>query len=449
MSLFGWSRNSSDNLTRDIYSDHDAQKNAGDDENDNSERRFSSSRTPVALPPSDPTVLELELLLAQAKVGTHEFTAPGSPKKPTTETLSPLHPSSLSDNAHCQSQADTVFPNKTLRSIDSPISSQGNERDNKLPVVQDSVVLSSFQECQTNVAIHSQSNLTNTGIFAAKEIVTANSFVPGRPVSSDDRPQILTMYKSPNNCRFFAEEQAIPVQLNSIQRHFCRKRHEFQTRLHDLDCKIAELTAKVAEENMNLDLDLRKAMEHKVYQPVGAALESLTLDQMIKEDGLFSPTSLSRRWMALERNVSALDSQMTHSIHVQLADLKRDNLTVWQQKLDQDILPDIKAERTAMDKLETTVARRWESQAGTMARRFQEERASRVAALVVADTVLQELDPGRGKELMSQIRELREQLQQERAERMATDEAIRNFVAVEFDYLKKIILLAHPEPDPF
>ena len=389
----------------------------------------------VALPPPDASVRELEELLAQAKVGTHEFSyVPSSPQRHQHRT--------------------EHHENQELRpeNIPLPLSDDGDESSTERENVVDLEDCASTSSEGSGVLVDPPIALNATTEKAAEQESAATQdlvVVVEKEALVAQSNTTLAVFRTPK-LHFFTDEKTIPVQLQQVQQQSCRKRHEFQTRIHDLECKVAQLTAKLAEESMDLDLDLRNAMEMGIYKPLEAAYETISFERYAHRSS--STSSLTQNWMTLERRLSALDSQMTHSVHVQLQDLKRNHLTSLREELDQDVLPELKEENIAADKCETAIARRWESQVGTMARRFEEERATRVAALTVADSALRELeDPRnrRGAELLSHVAALRRQLEHERAERIAQDELIRSYIVERVESMKQAILEAHPDPDTY
>jgi hypothetical protein len=424
MPIFGWSRNSSD-----------------DDLPRTDERRPPMDAN--ALPPPDPSVRELEILLAQAKVGTHEFAAVAAAAAASQN----IAQQQSQDHHHPREEYTQQQHMPGPEAIPLPPSSDDEESSTEredVVIIRDSASSSSSEG--SGVLVDPPSDIVPGAVSDDPAAEAATQDLALVATEIDDEPEqttTLAVFRTPK-LRFFTEEKSIPAQLNNLQQQSIRKRHEFQNRIHDLDCKVALLTAKLADESMDLDLDLRHAMETGVYKPLEAAFERVSMERFT---GGSSATSLSQHWMTLERRLSALDSQMTHSVHVQLQDAKREHLTSLCEELVHDLIPDWKEESAAADKRETATARRWESQAGTMARRFEEERATRVAMLAVSDKKLHELDPRRGEELLTKIAALRKQLAQERAARIASDERIRNYIVTRTEAMKQAILEAYPDPD--
>jgi hypothetical protein len=411
MPLFGW-RNSADD---------------GDDDD-----HSSKPLPPVALPPPDPSVRELEELLAQAKVGTHEFAhmsyhSPQSAKKRFEQ-----------EHELDETRDAPILPNMSLK--DATPSSLHDD-----PVLVEAPVLPDTDFVASKIPASEPPAFAQDIVAVDHPASSAHTSIPAEAT----RHTALAIFRTPK-LRLLTEEKAIPAQLHNFQQQSCRKRHEFQTRLHNLECRIAKVTADVAHEEMNLDLDLRHALATKVYQPIEAAIESISLVRYASASGgpsLQSSTSLSQRWLTLERRLSKLDAKMIHSLHVELPELKHKHLTSWRTRMDSTVEPEYQDESASWDRRETADARRWENQAGLMARRLVEERAMRVATLMNTTTQLRDLDPCRGQELMGQIAALRDKLQRERDERRAQDERIRTYIAETFEFLKLAILEANPDPE--
>lgn len=376
----------------------------------------------AALPPPDPSVHELERLLEQAKVGSHEFSYAGHRKSHEEQDVggTMLHMPADNGATECEEVAVNVQdctsylsdqPGSGILADESPLATTVDET-----------------EPEENIAWQPA---------AAQDLVAVESKTEQQPATT------LAVFRATPKLNFFTDDEAIPVQLHNLQQLSSRSRHEFHSAVHDLDVKVAELTAKLAEESMDLDLDLRHAAATSVYKPVEAAFECLTLERFAGS----SMSSLPQHWMTLEKRLSALDSHMTHSLHVQLDDLKRARLTSLRDDLDQSVEPARLADGVVSDQRETALARRWESLAGTLARRLAEERAARVAAVAGADAALNaQRDPHRDA-LRQSVADLWQRLDDERAERAADDAHVTAYIVERTDALKRAILEAYPDPD--
>jgi hypothetical protein len=222
---------------------------------------------------------------------------------------------------------------------------------------------------------------------------------------------------------YLSEEKAIPTQLNHLQQTSLRRRHDFQTNVHDLECRVAAITASLAQEEMECHRSLKDFCAKTVYHPLEQASEEIFLRR--------EHSTPSTNWVQLEGRLSALDSNMTHSIHVDLETTKRAELDSLQEELEHEIEPLVKLETHKADKREGSLFRRWEDLCGTMARRFQEERATRMAVAEVTSRQmrsLEDFDERKAEEYLDKITQLRQKLDEERATRQASDRRIYELI---------------------
>jgi citrate lyase gamma subunit len=207
-----------------------------------------------------------------------------------------------------------------------------------------------------------------------------------------------------------------------------------------VEIKIAELTARLANEEMDRQVAVQQAAASCVHQPLEAVLEQVT-------SGMDSPTlpslSLTSRWIAAERRYSVLDAKIYHGRHVELAAAQP---SLKQTELD-SMAVDLREESLVTAKKEASVARRWETECGILARRYLEERTARIAALQVIGTKLNAVDQRRGQELLETIRELRRKLETEKDERIASDESALDYIVKRTEAVKRAILEAYNNDD--
>jgi citrate lyase gamma subunit len=260
---------------------------------------------------------------------------------------------------------------------------------------------------------------------------------PPQPQGQQEQQQLSLFGTTTPKFHFYTNETKIPQQLNAIQQQSVRNRQAFQSRIHDVEIKIADLTARLANEEMDRQIDVKNAVSSCVHQPLQAVLEQITvIDQ---------PTpSLTSRWIAAERNYSALDAKIYHGIHVELAEAKPS------QKVDlAGLAVEIREESLVTAKKEGSVARRWETECGILARRYLEERTARIAALQLIGTTLNAVDQRRGQELLETIRELRRKLEVEKDERIASDESALDYIVKRTEAVKRAILEAYTDNDVY
>jgi len=238
---------------------------------------------------------------------------------------------------------------------------------------------------------------------------------PPPPSSSTKSPRFV----------FLSDQKAVPEQLDRLQEKSVRTRQEFLGRIHDLECQAAAVTARVAEESMARDQQMRGIVEACAHRPLEKVVERLERSQAswsLDGDGQ------KRNWMELERRLAVLDSRMAKSVHVTLQDLQRRELHPLQARVESRLEPDTKRLISQSLRQEGGAVSRFESLAGSMARRYSEERASRIAALELASLKIrtyQEIDTKRADEFIEQIRSLRSRVAAERAERKSHDDQLR------------------------
>ena len=242
----------------------------------------------------------------------------------------------------------------------------------------------------------------------------------------------------PNDFVFLSEQKAVPKLLHDWQESSVRHREEFETAVHDLNCRVASLTAALATERLERDKALTTLISLHIYQRTEEAVNSRTLHD--PDDSL---RPCRRSWMKLEQRLSALDSDMTHSVHVGLENTKRSYLEELRDELDHFVQPAAVLETEKADKRESSLFRRLEDLVGSMARRFQEEQATRFAATAMAGSHMQSLedfDERKAEQYLEQIASLRVLLEEERAFRLAADERLLGRIQTKERLMKAAML---------
>jgi RNAse (barnase) inhibitor barstar len=217
------------------------------------------------------------------------------------------------------------------------------------------------------------------------------------------------------------------------------------------------LTANVAEESMDRERSLEHVQDTCMDGPTEEMVERIALQQDAYQSQDFSKQSdalngssstCTTNSRVLEKRLSVLDSQMTHSVHVKIQDAKRQHLGSLSEVLENEIAKDLKVDAAKADKREGGLVRRFESLVGTMVRQYQEERATRFAALqVAADNVRDEmmdpfLDPSRADAAVVLLRDLRMQLEHVRAERQEQDQRVMELIVQRTANMKRALLAA-------
>lgn len=222
------------------------------------------------------------------------------------------------------------------------------------------------------------------------------------------------------------------LSLVQLQESTSKRRHESLARIHQVDCKLASLQAKLAHESMNRARNMPR-LDTIATKPLAAVVERLGNKLLIPPDG-----QIHSRLCALEA------ARMKH-IHVELPDIMTSNLDTPHEYVRQELQASLQLEASKADKRIGTLVRRFESIAGTVARRHQEEAASRRAALVQVESLAQDaadLDERRALEFLESLRKLRESLKREREERKARDKEVMDLVVERTTELKRALLEA-------
>lgn len=224
---------------------------------------------------------------------------------------------------------------------------------------------------------------------------------------------------------FISDEKAIPKQLNQLQEQSLRQRQEFQTQIHNLERKIASITAQLASETIDTDIQLKTVQERTIYKPLEKSYQRTSLHRSRSCIGL-------GRWISLEKRMSVLNSQMTHSVFVGFPDAKRQTIDKLRDEVEEYAKVEFKVESVEADKREGVLVCKFEEMVGSMARRYQEERATRSASIQIVTENIKScnyLDVTKYEQILENIRTLREQIATEKMARKARDDEILRLIA--------------------
>jgi hypothetical protein len=237
---------------------------------------------------------------------------------------------------------------------------------------------------------------------------------------------------------FLSDKKTVPNDMKKLEERAMRRRHDFMTRMHDLDCQLAMATCQYAEEKMDLGLAIHDTLDRMVCNPLEMAMERVVMER--ETSAIRTPAVAS-----LQRRVSQLDTHMARHIHITLNNTKRDELDGLQDHLHHDAAPGMRMENSKADRIEKGIARRFELVAGIDARRFHKESAARRAAV---DTVSNKVDTRalqeeeRLDDFLATVTDLRAQLRQERARRKAADTKIMDDIVKTTATMKRALLQA-------
>ena len=257
----------------------------------------------------------------------------------------------------------------------------------------------------------------------------ARSLTPSTTTAVDD----FLSHDTPHRFTFLQEER---TSLQKFEAESLKRRHEFIKRLYEMDLQLGGLQAAVANEGMDRDMALGDFVANQVCRP----LESV-VDRMLGHKLLLDKDRT--RVLEASKRVSALESTMLSHEHVDLFELRRTQLETIQVQLTQNIQPSLRLESSKADKREGTLVRRLDSIAGTVARRFHEESATRIAAVhVLTQQIDDSPEHDTREEYLAQLKELRRKLREERTARKATDAKILREIHETTDAMKRALLEA-------
>lgn len=140
------------------------------------------------------------------------------------------------------------------------------------------------------------------------------------------------------------------------------------------------------------------------------------------EDDDFSPSLQS-----LSLQVSRLSRDMMQHTHVTLPSLRDQHLDSFHRKLKAEIPTKLHMEKTKAAKREQSIFQKFESMAGLASRSLAEENAVRIASLKILEIKILEAggwDEKRTCRFLDEVKEIRKMLEDEREERVQSDERV-------------------------
>jgi hypothetical protein len=266
--------------------------------------------------------------------------------------------------------------------------------------------------------MHTLENITEEQEF---ETVSQSELLQETPMQTELIQENLGL-SSP---KFDFLNESVPLQTLADTRS--KRRHESLARIHELDCKLASLQAKLSHESMD-----RAIAMANITIPLEAAIERFGNELMSPSDG------------RLQARLLKLDSDMMKHLHVTLPDAVYE-MESPQDYVTQELQACLKLETNKADKREGSMVRRFETIAGTAARRYSEETASRCACLAQVQSLAQDaadLDEQRSKEFLESLQTLRESLRREREERKAQDKRVMDLIVERTAELQRALLEA-------
>lgn len=240
-----------------------------------------------------------------------------------------------------------------------------------------------------------------------------------------------TAKDTPLSPQFDFLNESVPLQ--QLQDSTSKRRHESLSRIHELDCKLASLQAKLAHESMNRAKALNLSKQLNNIKPLEDLVERFGNQLLAPPDG------------NIHSRLGKLEATRMRHIHVELPDAVADELESPYDYVTQELQSSLRLERSKADKRIGSLVRRFETIAGTVARRHQEEAASRRAALVQVEALAQDaadLDEQRALQFLESLKELRQTLEQEKEQRKVRDKEVMELIVERTTELKRALLEA-------
>jgi hypothetical protein len=324
--------------------------------------------------------------------------------------------------------------------VDDGSEEEGKEEDNEIDYVDDYTGEEKDDDDQYSQEEEKEEdeNGEHTDIGIEDDDVAEIQHVENEVVEYDELLETPTREQKLSHFVFLSDQKNVPSELKRLQEKTSRRRRELRNQFHDLECQVGLAASKFAEEKMDLGLAIRDTFDRTCCRPLEAAVERIVMER---------ETTMDRRpaVAALETHLSQLDNQMMRHVHVTLSDAKREELDSLRQDLVQEVIPSMRVEKSKADKIEGGVVRRYELNAGNVAKRFHQESAARRAALDMLNRKLQKMskqEEQRSDDVLGVISNLREQIKREREERIAADKQIMDDITKTAVAMRRAFLAA-------
>lgn len=265
------------------------------------------------------------------------------------------------------------------------------------------------------------------------ELTVIPAQVPSVSPPDTTSPKVVTAPTSKTTRFNFLAKEAIPIP--KLEEGSTKRRHEFHTRLYEMDCHLAGLLARIVNEGVERNAALKHVFPH-----VCRRLEHIS-DRFLGNKLIFDDER--SRILDIQRQASSVHCKMVKHKCETVIELQEEEFQSLQLEMLQNIQPSIKMEAQKADKREGTRFRKLDSLAGTVARRFYDESATRKAATVLLQEQLDHLSqPEKKMNFLEQLRNLRAELKLEREARRAQDAQVLSDVHETCDALKRAVLEA-------
>mmetsp|Transcript_7617 Transcript_7617/g.11636 ORF Transcript_7617/g.11636 Transcript_7617/m.11636 type:complete len:484 (+) Transcript_7617:77-1528(+) len=276
---------------------------------------------------------------------------------------------------------------------------------------------------------------TIIGEETVEEVSSTNESNPLQEGESPAKcPTALEKFVSPlkqNRFNFLTEA---PMAIPKLQESKTKRRYEYNTQVHEMNCSFAGLQARMAKESMDRDKELRQ-----VLPSVCRRLDNIS-DQFMGSK--FMLDEERTKILNIQKRLAAVHTKSLQYKHDTLNQIQFDEFESIHVDLIENIKPSIMIEAAKTDKRELALFRKFESFAGTQTRRFVEETSTRVAAsrLLEDHMKIEGLEEKTG--FLEQIRQLRKKIKEERESRQVNDAKVLQEVHKRCAALQRAVLEA-------
>ncbi|KAL7566177.1 hypothetical protein ACA910_011252 [Epithemia clementina (nom. ined.)] len=277
----------------------------------------------------------------------------------------------------------------------------------------------------------------------------------------------LVVVKS-STFHFVGDEQRVEKEWNYWELVQNSQRQEWKRRIHSLQCKTAQILARVATENMERHRCLeRPFLKVHVFEPLNLLVDRVAMQrdeyrydttENNRSPDLLLPLRQSEdtkrgsmyRWKHLDSRLSALDTHMTRSMHEQLPQARRQQLTNLMVEL-LAITKEGKQRRLEAAKAEADLARKIEDVAGrVLCGPYREEHAARCTSLELIKQAVdlpEKLGEDECRKMTQEIKRLRQDLARQRQERKEQDEWIQQLIETKAVAMQRALIEAVGDPN--
>lgn len=275
-------------------------------------------------------------------------------------------------------------------------------------------------------------------IIVEETVEEVSSTIASNPLqngkSPAECPTTLEKLVSPlkqNRFNFLTEA---PMVIPKLQESKTKRRYEYNTQVHEMDCSFAGLQARMCKESLDRDKELRHVLPGVCRRLNNISDQFMGSKFMLDEE--------RTKILNIQKRLAAVHTKSLEYKHGTLNQIQFDEFESIHVDLIENIKPSIMIEASKTDKRELALFRKFQSFAGTQRRRFVEETSTRLAAckLLEDHMKIEGLEEKTG--FLEQIRQLRKKLKEEREERLLNDAKVLQEVHKRCAALQRAVLEA-------